>query len=382
MLEVCRQRLAKLGVTITHRMNGAKARGVLRKKAGEPTHRLPVISLFSGSGGLDLGFSKVGFTPILAIDANAAACLTYEHNHIGTRVLRRDLSDLPRNYVVDRLSELASAVRPIGVVGGPPCQAFSQGNGYKRDDDPRALLSKSYASILRQLNEVFNLDFFVFENVLGLKHKRHDEQFKLFKRLFASAGFRIFESELNASDFGVAQTRKRLFIVGLNRLKFPDLEFEFPMPKNGPRKTVRDAIGNLPKPVFFNRSKALTPIPFHPNHWCMVPRSDRFFDGSLEEGDLKGRPFRVLRWDEPSWTVAYGHREVHVHPSAKRRLSVYEAMCLQGFPKEYELRGTLSDQIRLVSDAVPPPLAEAIARSISKTLGYEPIGTPPRSTGT
>jgi DNA (cytosine-5)-methyltransferase 1 len=103
----------------------------------------------------------------------------------------------------------------------------------------------------------------------------------------------------------------------------------------------------------------------------MVPRSDRFFDGSLKEGDLKGRPFRVLKWDAPSWTVAYGHREVHVHPSATRRLSVFEAMLLQGFPRGYELCGTLSDQIRLVSDAVPPPVAEALANSIIKALGYE-----------
>ena len=242
-------------MTITNRTNGTSGRRVPRSKTGTPSHILPVISLFSGSGGLDLGFCNAGFTPVLAMDASAAACLTYEHNHPGTRVLRRDLSELPRNYVLDRLSELASGVKPIGVVGGPPCQAFSQGNGYKRDDDPRALLSKSYASILRQVNNAFNLDFFVFENVLGLKHKRHDEQFKLFKRLFASAGFRIFESELNAYDFGVAQVRRRLFIVGLNQWKFPDVEFKFPAPKGKQGKTVRDLIGDLPKPVFFRQKQ-------------------------------------------------------------------------------------------------------------------------------
>jgi len=105
----------------------------------------------------------------------------------------------------------------------------------------------------------------------------------------------------------------------------------------------------------------------------MVPRSDRIFDGSLKEGEIKGRPFRVLKWDAPSWTVAYGHREVHVHPNTKRRLSVYEAMLLQGFPPEYELCGTLSDQIRLVSDAVPPPLAQGLANSIIDVLGYDRV---------
>lgn len=366
------------------RKNGTTGRNESAHTNGNPARALPVISLFSGSGGLDLGFSTAGFTPILAIDVNAAACLTYERNHAGTRVLKRDLSDLPKRYVLERLSELADGVKPIGVVGGPPCQAFSQGNGHKRDDDPRALLSKNYAAILRELNAAFNLDFFVFENVLGLKQKRHDEQFKLFKRLFAAAGFRIFEAELNAYDFGVAQVRKRLFIVGLSRSKFPDIEFHFPSRNGHKRNNVRDIIEKLPEPMFFDRRVSVAEIPFHPNHWCMVPRSDRFFDGSLKEGDLKGRPFRVLKWDAPSWTVAYGHREVHVHPTAKRRLSVYEAMLLQGFPQKYELCGTLSDQIRLVSDAVPPPLAEAIARSIITTLGYDAnVGAPStRSTRT
>jgi DNA (cytosine-5)-methyltransferase 1 len=100
----------------------------------------------------------------------------------------------------------------------------------------------------------------------------------------------------------------------------------------------------------------------------MAPRSKKFDNGFLKEGEVKGRAFRVLAWDEPSWTVAYGHREVHVHPSGKRRLSVYEAMLLQGYPPDYRLMGTLSDQIRLVSDAVAPPVAAALARRINEVL--------------
>jgi len=83
---------------------------------------------------------------------------------------------------------------------------------------------------------------------------------------------------------------------------------------------------------------------------------------------MMGRCFRVLNWDRPSWTVAYGHREVHIHPNGHRRLSVYEAMLLQGFRPDYRLMGTLSDQIRLVSDAVPPPLAGKVAKAIRERL--------------
>jgi DNA (cytosine-5)-methyltransferase 1 len=202
--------------------------------------------------------------------------------------------------------------------------------------------------------------------------------FAQFKGLFASAGFTIFEHELDAADFGVAQVRKRIFVVGFNKAKYPDLQFSFPTGDSKTRITVRDTIGALPAALLFQRGTAPETVPHHPNHWCMRPRSSRFTNGTLKQGEIKGRPFRVLRWDEPSWTVAYGHREVHIHPNGKRRLSVYEAMLLQGFPKDYVFCGTLSDQIRLVSDAVPPPLARALAAAIAETLGYDQSSSPAR----
>lgn len=336
---------------------------------------LPVVSLFSGSGGLDEGFVQAGFSPVLALEIDRAACETFDCNHPRVRVLRKDLSQAVDGYVVERLSELPTPVQPIGVIGGPPCQAFSLSNVHKRSDDPRLNLSGNYAHILAELNKHYSLDFFLFENVLGLKHKAHSELFSHFKELFASAGFTIFEGELDAQDFGVAQVRKRVFVVGFNNRKYRALQFEFPTGNPAQRKTVREMIGKLPPPAVFERGMRSEDIPFHPNHWCLKPKSKKFFNGFLKEGDVKGRPFRVLEWGKPSWTVAYGHREVHIHPSGKRRLSIYEAMLLQGFPPEYVLKGNLSDQIRLVSDAVPPPLARALAESVlgildaSKTTG-------------
>jgi DNA (cytosine-5)-methyltransferase 1 len=332
---------------------------------------LPVVSLFCGAGGLDRGFSQVGFVPVLAIDKDEAACRTYEKNHGRIRVLRRDLASIPRGYVIDRISELAQDVKPVGVIGGPPCQAFSLSNRSPRRKDPRATLPENYAVILKELSKAYELDFFVFENVLGLRYKKHLDLFLAFKKLFASAGFSIFEGELDAQDFGVAQVRKRLFVVGFNKTKYRDLDFKFPGGVQQSVKNVRDVIGGLPKPRFFRHGLLPSEIPVHPNHWCMQPRSEKFFNGYLKEGDIKGRPFRVLKWDKPSWTVAYGHREVHIHPSGRRRLSVYEAMLLQGFPAEYELCGTLSDQIRLVSDAVPPPLATGLAEAIWKVITHD-----------
>jgi len=329
---------------------------------------IPVVSLFSGCGGLDLGFFQAGFRPVLAVDVDPAACITYEANHPHGRVLKKNLSDLSSGYICQRLEELPAPVRPVGVIGGPPCQAFSLGNVHKNGDDPRARLPEWYAKVLKELNTSFGLDFFVFENVRGLKHKMHAEIFTRFKQLFAAAGFHIVEGELDAQDFGVAQVRKRVFVVGWNNKKYgKDFTFRFPKGQAVPR-TVRDVIGDLPEPALFNRALKMANIPVHPNHWAMMPRSKRFFDGSLRNGSAKGRPFRVLDWDKPSWTVAYGHREVHIHPDGKRRLSVYEAMLVQGFPADYRLHGTLSDQLRLVSDAVPPPMAKALGEAVMKAL--------------
>jgi len=333
-----------------------------------PSPAIPIVSLFSGAGGLDLGFTDAGFEPVLAIDIDPAACQTFKLNHSTSHVIRYDLSNVPKGYIPARLSELPKDVRPIGVIGGPPCQAFSLSNVYKKTDDPRARLPASYARILAELNKAFRIDFFVFENVLGLKHRQHEELFRYFKRLFRAAGFKIVEGQLDAKDFGVPQERKRVFIIGFNEDRYPNLKFAFPLGELKAWRTVRDAIHGLPEPVFFDRSLTPNKIPYHPNHWCMRPRSGKFSNGFLKEGDMKGRPFRVLEWNRPSWTVAYGHREVHVHPSGRRRLSVYEAMLLQGFPPEYQLVGTLSDQIRLVSDAVPPALGSALGKEIRSTL--------------
>jgi DNA (cytosine-5)-methyltransferase 1 len=331
---------------------------------------IPIISLFCGAGGLDLGFNQSGFRTILAIDNNPAACRTFTLNHPTCHVLKRDLSTVHRRYIVDRISELPLEDVPVGIIGGPPCQAFSVSNVHKKDNDVRSLLPSHYASHLAVLRMELDIDFFVFENVPGLRSRNHDTLFTELKGLFEQAGFIIKEEILDAQDFGVPQRRRRIFVVGFNRKKHPNISFSFPNSSQQVPVTVRDVLGNLPDPAYFSRDLKVDQIAFHPNHWCMRPRSPKFQNGHLtrEGNGNKGRPFRVLEWDSPSPTVAYGHREVHVHPSGKRRLSVYEAMLLQGFPHDYRLYGNLSEQITLISNAVPPPVGCALAEQIRKSL--------------
>lgn len=324
---------------------------------------IPVVSLFSGCGGLDLGFAQQDFASVLALDVNPSAVKTYNANHGEGIAQVADLSKVDGKDIIALLEERKAAV-PKGIIGGSPCQTFSEANRYAKDDDVRHTLPEKYASILKTLNEQYDLDFFVFENVEGITFKEHRKNFSRFKELFEDAGFVLFEGLLDAQHFGVPQRRPRVFVVGFNKRRYREWMFEFPVGDATTISTVAGAIRGLPEPVFFQRGLTPEGIPHHPNHWTMRPKSKKFADGFLQEGQIKGRSFRVLSWDAPSWTVAYGNREVHVHPTGERRLSVYEAMLLQGFPKRYQLCGNLSSQIEQVSDAVPPPLADALAHSI------------------
>jgi DNA (cytosine-5)-methyltransferase 1 len=331
--------------------------------------QIPVVSLFSGCGGMDLGFEWQGFIPVVAIDNDQIAIDTYNWNRELEVARQGDLSKLSGRSIVDIIEKFAPGVRPRGVIGGSPCQSFSRGNVHRKSKDSGYELPLHYAKILKTLNRKYHLDFFVFENVLGLKSKKHESHFKRILLALEDAGFYVFEHELDASWFKVAQFRRRVFLVGINKELYPRLKFDFPEGDQSTILTVGHAIGELPEPVYFRRSLQRVDIPFHPNHWTMNPRSPKFKDGA---NNKNGRSFRKLKWTKPSWTVAYGHREIHVHPNGRRRLSIFEAMLLQGFPDTYELLGDFTQQVTQVSNAVPPPLASAIAQSIREII-YDPL---------
>lgn len=330
-----------------------------------------LLSLFCGAGGLDLGFERSGFDVGIAVDKKHDSVRSYNQNRVAP----------PRGHCVDvndlSLSSLdemwGREFKPTGLIGGPPCQSFSQANRSITEADPRHQLPLVYARLLTELNARNPMDFFVMENVKGLRSGPHAHRLALFKAALTAAGFHVTERLLNAADYGTPQSRERIFLVGLNKKKFGELEWSPPkaLLERHQRLTVRTAIGGLKEPTHFSRDAEPSNFAHHKNHWCMAPKSKRFKEGGgLKAGDSSFRSFKTLDWEKPSITVAYGHREVHVHPDRHRRLSVYEAMILQGFPHSYELVGTLSSQIDQVSEAVPPPLAEAVARSVKDVIAH------------
>ena len=323
-----------------------------------------LLSLFSGCGGLDLGFEQVGFQTALAYDIRTPSIASWNENFQSGVAINRDI----KNLTVEQIyADYGKVFRPNGVIGGPPCQGFSLANRAGDLDDPRNKLVERFFDIIIQLHKRSPLDFFVMENVPAIVGKRGGDIIKVQATRLSQYGFRVSHTVLDAVDFGVPQSRKRFFIVGVRKELAPLEDWIAPEPFPN-RSSVRDAIGHLPEPLFYNRTVSREDIPFHPNHWCMQPKSSKFDSGELSEGYVDKRSFKTLKWDAPSYTAAYGNREVHVHPSCKRRLSVLEAMIIQGFPTSFELLGTLSEQITQVSEAVPPPLAKAVAASVREYM--------------
>jgi DNA (cytosine-5)-methyltransferase 1 len=337
----------------------------------EGGNRPLLLSVFSGSGGLDLGFWQAGYKVVLAADIFPAAVATHERNHgpHGTVTKNLDLSTTTYEQLAKMWSDLTDQ-RPVGIIGGPPCQAFSVSNVHQHDDDPRRLMLRHYAQFVEGFNRDFGLDFFLLENVTGLLDEKHAQTFIQFKELCSNAGFDITEKVIDAVHFGIPQYRERLIVVGINRRRFPGLEFSIPEGDLSECPSIDTLLSNLPEPVVNARHMTQEDIPFHPNHWTFKVKSAKFTDGSIQPGKALGRSFRALKWGQPSWTVAYGHREVHVHPNCNRRLSIYEAMLLQGFPHDYVLESNISDQVVLVSDAVPPPIGKATANAIGVALNH------------
>lgn len=316
----------------------------------EQTQNPSVISLFCGAGGLDVGFSQAGFDIALAADFDPAAVNTHNRNFSANSAIEADLLATSPERFVALVVEKCAGIRPVGIIGGPPCQGFSRANAQRSSSDPRNELANRYASIVNALTRIFPIKFFIFENVPEILAVQNREFLASLKKRL-NQKFILSTSTLNAADFGVPQKRVRFFMAGVRR-EIDACAFQFPK-GNHSHVTVKEAIGHLPEATLFEKSLTPEDIAHHPNHWTMRPKSHRFISKSV--GNRPGRCFVQLDWNKPSRTVAYGHREIHVHPEGHRRLTIYEAMLLQGFPTAYQLMGTLSQQVTQVSNAVPPP---------------------------
>lgn len=323
---------------------------------------MKIVSLFTGAGGLDLGFEKAGFTTIWANEFDSKIWGTFEHNFPNVKLDHRSITDVSVDEIPDS----------DGIIGGPPCQSWSEAGAGRGIDDKRGQLFYDYIRILKTKQP----KFFLVENVSGIISSRHRKSFEGFLKAFEECGYTLNWKLVNANDYGVPEDRERVIIVGYrNDLK---MKYEFPEPlKHKP--TLREAIGDLPEAIpALEKNKTNGKLKIT-NHEYMI--------GGFSSMYMSRN--RVRSWDEPSFTIQAGGRQAPIHPKAPkmvkvgtdkmefvkgkekdyRRLSVRECARIQTFPDSYEFLYTdLANGYKMIGNAVPVNLAYELAKKIKEEL--------------
>lgn len=325
-----------------------------------------LISLFSGAGGLDRGFHNAGFRTVTANEYDKKICPTFRANFPDVDLIEGDIRDIPSESFEDR---------PTGIIGGPPCQSWSEAGSLKGIEDARGQLFFEYIRVLRDKQPLF----FVAENVSGMLAQRHAEAVQGFMLLFNEAGYDVNLKMLNANNFDVPEDRDRVFYIGFRKdLNIHD--YEYPTPQ-AHKPTLREAIWDLQKTAIPAREKNYTN-----GDACLVANNE-YFIGAYSPIFMSRN--RVRGWDEPGFTVQASGRQCQLHPQAPkmekieknlqrfvpgsehlyRRMTVREVARVQSFPDDYIfLYDNINMGYKMIGNAVPVNLAYHVAMSIIKTF--------------
>lgn len=325
-----------------------------------------IISLFSGAGGLDLGFEKAGFKVVVANEFDKNICPTYKYNHPNTKLIEGDIRKIDDTLFPDDI---------IGVIGGPPCQSWSEAGSMRGIEDLRGQLFYDYIRIIKAKKPLF----FVAENVSGMLAKRHKESVEEFIQLFKEIGYDVYLKLLNASDFQVSQDRERVFFIGFRKdLNIKDFEFPNAIEE---KVLLKDVIWDLKGNAIPGLDKNKT------NGDNCNFLNHEYFTGSFSTIFMSRN--RVRSWEEPAFTIQASGRQCQLHPQAPkmikiekdkqifvpgkeylyRRLSIRECARIQGFPDDFKfIYENLNDGYKMIGNAVPVNLAYHIANQIKKYL--------------
>ena len=324
---------------------------------------MKIVSLFSGAGGLDLGFKQAGFDIIWANEFDKTIWETYEKNHENF-LDRRDIRTIPSSEIPEC----------DGIIGGPPCQSWSEAGALRGIEDSRGKLFYEFIRILKDKKP----KFFVAENVAGMLAARHKEAVQNIIQQFENCGYKLYIKLLNAADYGVPQDRKRVFYIGLRK----DLNIDFVFPNPLDKKiTLKEAIKDLQNFAIPALGKNNT------NEKACVINNNEYMTGGFSTIYMSRN--RVRSWDEQSFTIQAGGRHAPLHPQAPkmtfieqnkrefvkgkedlyRRLSVRECARIQTFPDDFKFYYTdIADGYKMIGNAVPVRLAKLIGKAIAKQI--------------
>lgn len=328
---------------------------------------MKVISLFSGCGGLDLGFEKAGFEIPIANEFDKTIWETFKVNHPYTHLIKEDIRNIKETDFSDKID---------GIIGGPPCQSWSEAGALRGINDERGQLFFDYIRILRNKRP----KFFLAENVSGMLANRHSKAVQNIISMFEECGYKVSATLVNAKDYGVAQERKRVFYIGFRK----DLGINFMFPhgstENDENKiTLRDIIWDL--------QETAVPAGNKNQHNPKAINNNEYFTGAYSAIFMSRN--RVKAWDEQAFTVQASGRQCQLHPQAPkmvkfgkddyrflkgkedlyRRLTIREIARVQGFPDSFEfIYSNTNNAYKMIGNAVPINLAYEIACAIRQEL--------------
>ena len=330
-----------------------------------------ISSFFTGAGGLDLGFKNAGAQILYANEYDKSIWATFESNFTkksNTFLDKRSITDVDAEDVPDC----------DGIIGGPPCQSWSEAGAFRGIEDKRGQLFYDFIRILKAKQPLF----FLAENVSGMLANRHSDALKGIIELFEESGYLVSYKLLNVSDFGVPQDRKRVIFVGYRKdlgIKFVHPEPTTPL--DDQKRTLKDAIDDLKDNALPGREKNYS------NHGQCKVLNHEYMIGGFSTMYMSRN--RVRAWDNQSFTIQAGGRHAPIHPQAPemkfieqnkrifvpgkeklyRRLSVRECARIQTFPDDFIFEyDNIADGYKMIGNAVPVDFAEVLANKIKKDL--------------
>ncbi|MCR5765658.1 MAG: DNA cytosine methyltransferase [Treponema sp.] len=341
---------------------------------------LNCIDLFCGCGGLSLGFEKAGINVLVGIDAWQDAITTFNYNHKNSKGICADLSTLEPSEIKKELNGKSVDL----IIGGPPCQGFSVA-GKRIVDDVRNKLYKNFVRFV----EYYKPKAFMMENVPNILSIGGGIVSDSIVKDFSDLGYKVVYQVLIASNYGTPQNRRRAVFVGFKN----GFEFKFPEKTVEKLITSSEALSDLPE----NSLEDGTPYPIASKcdyQKLMRCNSDKVYNHQITEhnertkeiialvpdgGNYKNLPEELqqtrkvhIAWtrlnsQKPSFTIDTGHRH-HFHYKWNRIPTVRESARIQSFPDDFIFLGTKTSQYKQVGNAVPPLMAEAIAKKIKESL--------------
>ncbi len=369
-----------------------------------------IIDLFSGAGGLSLGFEMANFKVDLAIELEENYYRAYKGNHPETLSLNKDITDLDCKDISNKYLKNKEIE---GIIGGPPCIGFST-VGNRRPDDPRNMLIFYFI----QWIEHFKPKFFVMENVPGILSMGNGKVVEKVFNLYKEIGYACKMETLLAAGYGVPQLRQRVFFIGTQGNSVSSLKIQKTNENNSEEKsdlgnnalpsylTVQDAISDILSIEPFTKKRTDDMIKkyshqpktqyqkylrksstglydhFAPNHSELVMKRISHINQGMnhsslpKEYQLKGgypNIYGRLHLNKPADTITGNCGCVSapgrfIHPTQNRAISIREAARLQSFPDNYRFCGSMRDKYKQVGNAVPPLMAYAVAKSINRLL--------------